>query len=195
MERRGGVHDAAAAKWANLADADGYVTTSSGWVWNAKSVIPEQKAKSGQIQKSYGPLTTEVVMKFDNSKKSAYVIVSFDTAFVAHWIGVRANNTVNFANTAYYCNAIDNELAAYSWAQTGNHYAQGTIWKNGIDATVLQAGMNWGNTYPLQQFYPVSTGNGFSFTEIYCIRLYSKRLSDDERIANYAVDRKRFNLP
>lgn len=68
---------------------------------------------------------------------------------------------------------------------------------NGVAVQTAGNGNDWQYEYPSIGKYRGSSGNDSSYCfqgEIFCIRLYSRILTEEEILANYAVDASRFNI-
>lgn len=68
---------------------------------------------------------------------------------------------------------------------------------NGVAVETAGNGNDWQYEYPSIGKYRGSSGNDSSYCfqgEIFCIRLYNRILTEQEILANYAVDASRFNI-
>lgn len=83
-------------------------------------------------------------------------------------------------------------IPLYAWNKDGLQWAEDKRYgsKNNVEqgASTLSAGAKY-------YLGKAGTAGNKLIGNIYCIRLYSRALTDDERNANYAVDKARFGLP
>ena len=185
-----GVHDANATSWLNLANTSESITNiDNTFTWGDDYLLPPLVIQVGIIP-SYKPLTIECV--FQDTSSGAYIPLGLQV----YWIGIRANNTVNFSSGGYYATlASRNAKASISGIMSDANTAKNpsAIYLNGVSAMVSSSGMTftfYPNKFNVTQRFQYGTGT-FKF---YCIRLYDRQLTEAEVLANYNIDKQRFGL-
>lgn len=197
-----GAHETTLTTWVDQ--------TGNGWDWtngsgtaaataNAKSVLFD--GSNDYLYRSYQSLPSnvqmmEIVFKgekggiiisgFGRNKIGNINIASSSDMMTCH-TGTGTSTTSNTAMRVGTGNAMDNTIRSVNSA--------GYI--NGEAVTTSNNSSDWQYEYPSIGRYLGSsgTGNEYQFKgEIYCIRLYSRILTEAEILANYAVDAARFGI-
>ena len=185
-----GVHNSSATKWVNLADKGNDITgIDNTFTWGDDYLLPPLALNVGNIP-SYKPLTIECV--FQDTSSGAYIPLGLSV----YWIGIRANNTVNFSSGGYYVTlASRNAKSSISGIMTDANTARNplAIYLNGVSSMVSSGGMTF--TFVQNKFNATHSFNyGTGTFKFYCIRLYNKQLSEAEVLNNWQIDKQRFGL-
>lgn len=195
----GGVHDAAATVWKDLIGTNDFHDFDSGVTWGDKYFhLPDVRnaARAYTLYDESSVKTVECVIKpFGNN---GLVVAAFSVNPIrgewSRWVGLRANNTINFGSALPYASAsvTSSEFTSYS----GTFDESWKIFRNATQLEIgVGQGMNWGTSWVVQ--YPTlnAAASALSVTDIANIRLYSRPITAAEIAANYAIDKARFNLP
>ena len=184
-----GIHDANATSWLNLANTSESITgIDNTFTWGDDYLLPPIVNGVGVIP-SYKPLTIECV--FQDVGTGAYIPLGLQV----YWVGIRANDTINFSSGRYYV-TLPNRTLKYSisgiMTTSNSSNNPSAIYLNGVSSMVSSAGMTF-NHQP-NVFNAVRFNYGTGTFKFFCIRLYNKQLTEQEVLANYAIDQQRFNL-
>ena len=184
-----GVHDANATSWINLANTSESITgIDNTFTWGDDYLLPPLVQGVGTIP-PYQPYTIECV--FQNVGTGAYIPLGLHT----YWIGIRANNTINFLTNGYYVTlpSRDAKVSISGIMRTNIERNQpSAIYLNGVESMVSEQGMTF--SFSLDNFNASSFRYGTGTFKFYCLRLYNRQLNEQEVLANYAIDQQRFGL-
>lgn len=184
-----GVHDANATSWLNLANTSESITDiDNTFTWGDDYLLPPLVTGVGRIPACY-PYTIECV--FEDTGTGAYIPLGLQV----YWVGIRANNTINFRNGGYYATlpSRDGKYSVCGIMPTNTTENNPTaIYVNGVDAMTKSSGMTFGLTKNVFNSARFNYGTGtFKF---HCIRLYNRQLTEAEVLVNYNIDKQRFGL-
>lgn len=182
----GGVHDPNTAVWKDLVGTnDLHLTASSSFGENYfLSTAGAESVGDPRIPVA----TAEAVI--DTTGTRGWFVICYYRQVVGNmrWIGMRANDTVNFGNSADCMQGQRNGRNYYAGAY--DIYTQSiSLYMNGLQMPNLGPGMGG-----IGENYLRIPGTNPPFT-CYAIRFYSRALTAAEIAANYAIDKARFNLP
>ena len=184
-----GVHDANATSWLNLANTNESITDiDNTFTWGDDYLLPPSVMNVGRIPSCH-PLTIECV--FQDTGSGTYIPLGLRV----YWIGIRANNTVNFLNGGYYV-TLPSRTAKISISGIMNdaNIARdpSAIYLNGVSSMIKQAGMTF--SFIPNVFNCTHFNYGIGTFKFFCIRLYDRQLTEAEVLANYNIDKQRFGL-
>ena len=193
-----GVHDANAATWKDLVGEHDFAVVLSDSEWEADAFYAKNRnaATSGFMNFS-SSMTLQFVIKDNlspatNTGNSAFVILG---AHDGRYFGLlhRPSNNAYMADRAYYSQSISAGYKCLSFSNisqtVASMWADGSILSssgyNSLDVTNAR-----GNVARIG-----GTAEANRAIKLHCIRIYNRVLTDAEIAANYAIDRRRFNLP
>lgn len=205
----GGVHDASATSWLDLIGNKQMPTTLSSLSWDSNALV----------RTGVDGLTYDTGLDFSDplSERTFEFVISYDANYTntsGNWFVVRMNdigswltfwNRMEFGIALYVGGGLKNtsfsqpsfkgsvslvgtgtafnatrNIAKYY--QNGTSFAQGAFGGKSTNSLVIQlfANQNWPSTNTIK---------------MHAIRIYSRALTAAEVAANYAIDKRRFNLP
>lgn len=198
---------------------NGHVTTPTNWENLVSSTYDMQNKKSSSFEANCAVFTgsewfkssytwkkyptVEVVFSKDNS--SEYIILkTSNTAQSGKGIALidskgassvlagtysRKGAQVNSASLA------PGVKVSLSVTQSADSTDIGSAFANGESASHTGSNCDWAyGDYAIGAYDRTSSGGYFFKGKIYCIRLYTRELTESEVLHNYAVDKQRFGL-
>ena len=177
--------------------------SGNGWDWNNMGATVNAKSialngSNQYLKRAYNSFPTnvamiEVVYK-DNgtSSNGALILSGFGDAnpgnilrFSGGSIGFHTGNT-----SSLWTKIVSTDISQIHSYSSGGYL-------DGIAVETASATSSWQYKYPAIGCYLGSGGNNPQYLlkgEIFCIRMYSRILSEQEILANYAVDAARFGI-
>ena len=186
-----GKHEIDSKKWIDLS-GHGYdldIADGTEWADNYFDTMGIRTAaySTFPLIKDNVPMTIECV--FDASLSSGYgaVLTIFNNSY-CQWVGIRANDSVNFRNNgAFFFADRTKPIAASYTASAVDDFA---LYYNGsyqIDGSPGLNGIGIGSYMRIAYNSPLRL-------KIYCVRAYLRVLSEEEIAYNYMIDKERFDL-
>ena len=217
-----GVHDANATVWKNLVghDYDLYLNTNrSSFENDALVAVPYPENASSKSQWGAASYTSpinfgarfsgyEIVFSVDKSTPFDIMSPGGTGEKVTDWgykrflcngQRIQTVTTTSAESPEGWCFDIPVEYQfkkfSFSWGFLGRNSYRNAFNGQIVDKTssIKTSGYYESQYISLFGRYPVTDYGGHG--KIYCLRFYSRALTADEIAANYAVDKKRFNLP
>ena len=197
-----GVHDSAATVWKDL--VGGYEFTLNG-----VTVNPDRMTFTGSTS-SYGTLsgdattssfvaakdgTMEIVYRSDTGAGTQVLLQSTDNSGLAFGI-FNGNNIILRSSSSTTAQMLPFTSGANTNCVSVFYTSRAPVSAivNG-EKKALSGNNYWGAPNASQTFIGKRASNASGFLgSIYCIRLYSRHLTDEEIAANYEIDKKRFIL-
>ena len=196
-----GTHDQAATTWKDLVGDNDITLTMGGGSWGSNALFVARTPKTtGEFRKNETTYKQIEVIGVELTQTMSYdrhILICFDSnhAFVIgqNRIGFCvANNVVGIDPTYPGSNNRANIPFAVSISYTDEDVPNPNgMYLNNVKKN--QSGQSVGLSSLNNRFNNYS--NYQADANIYCIRLYSRALTAEEIAANYAIDKKRFNLP
>lgn len=198
---------------------NGHVTTPTNWE-NLVSTSYDMKNKKGSsfqsdcavftgsewfktayTNKKYA--TVEVVFQKDNS--SEYILVKTSNSGASgngialiDSIGTSSVKVGTYSRHGSQVNSSDlapGVKVSLSVTQGTNTTDVGSAYANGMSASHAESSVDWAyGNYSIGAYDRYANGGYFFKGKIYCIRLYTRELTESEVLHNYAIDKQRFGL-
>lgn len=186
-----GAHETALTTWVDQS-GNGYNWTNSGATVNAKSIAFANPSYLTMAQAlPAGVKTIEIVMSTPHSS-GAMILAGFGDAKPGN-IQMGTGDGMLF-HTGTSKTGWSKITAAWAGIHAYSCVGSSRGYRDGVDAFAsISVSSSWPNTTPRIGLYNGSGTNQF-LGEIYCLRLYNRELTEEELLANYAVDAARFGI-
>ncbi len=183
-----GVHDASAKSWVDLSGNRLSLTVNSGGEFGDNYYFNNgtQAVSATSDIVGLNVYTAEIVVT--PIGVPYYMFVAGGMAHNIKWVGIRANQTINFWNGGVCLQGTMNETCHYGCTDDNGNFG---LYRNGLPAEALGSGLSGLGT-PTN--FQVSVFSSKQF-RIYTMRFYNRALTAEEIAHNYAIDKARFNLP
>lgn len=204
----GGVHDANYSGWKNIVTGNDATLYEGTVQFDFNSAVFDGSTSLVVPDADFAPMIN--ANNVGDVEVDALFRVTYDTnknAVSVAGVGYTFLTMVNFYHSLYSYNGNQSNIRGYhadiqitggmeiiplySWNRDGLVWAEdkryGSIRSVAQGSTTISAG---------SKYYLGKAGIAGNklIGNIYCIRLYSRALTDDERNANYVIDKERFNL-
>ena len=194
-----GVHDPSATKWKDLV---------GGYEFNLTGITVERdRMVFAGTQSSYGELgSTGTAATFDKARSGTLEIVYAPATGTNSQVILQSSTTSGIAigilnETKIIDGNANAKMIRFTSGTATNgvsiRYNNGTFYSamvNGSAPTMDNSNNSWGSSSDVTTIGTRTSKKNYPFEgSIYCIRVYSRRLTDAEIVANHAIDVRRFS--
>lgn len=190
----GGVHDASATTWCDLSGNGYNLELQNNAAFDANSLVTADRNKVTALLSSKLPYSTIEVCAFFDASRNSSALVCFGNSITDVRLFSIMPTTIQARSGQYVLN-IDTSpkstwSATYDSSSIPSYYVNGGLKTGTLTSNVWSVrsgnfGLSGANNYNQYNF----VGN------YYNVRVYNRALSAAEIAANYAIDKRRFNLP
>lgn len=191
-----GAHESTLTTWVDQ--------TGNGWDWtNGGSAVTQNSVvfngeSNNYLYRNYQSIPQNVAMVEIVAKKTrgGCIVTGFGRNYVGNMNIPSTGNNLVFHTSA---GSGADKNTAFDFGTAGEiHSANSSGYLDGVAITQFaSSAADWQYEYPSIGKYRASDGTGDEYKfigEIYCIRMYSRILTEQEILANYAADVIRFGL-
>ena len=188
-----GVHDPETTVWKDLSGTGNDLTLMNGAHFDANSLITAARNSVSALLSTTLPYATIEICAFFDASRNSSQLVCFGNSVDAQRMMCCDPKQIQCYNGTFVI-TVSESKSKRTWAATyssaaapyiDGQLATGTVSANKWDYRTGTFGLSGSSNYSSWNF----VGN------YYCVRLYSRALTAEEIAANYAIDKKRFNLP
>lgn len=182
-----GVHDPNATTWKDLVSGD--VTSQSTIASFGDDHIKFSELTSYGLRDDCDYQTSEVIFQPDDDTQMLAFISMYNRTCIGSMtssVGTGLYQSVSFGE-----NVAGKTIHAVARYDLGSNSAE-SAFVNGVKTSSFTSG-NWSN--PISRSLYIGGPYSKKFKgKVFAIRIYNRKLTDDEVAANYAVDRARFKI-
>ena len=194
-----GVHDPNATVWRGLIGSDDLIMRNCRF--EQDSLVSDSYigvCAYSSITRNFGDMSLEVAFR-DDIKRANHDLLSFDTnpgTGIVVFGGQNESSTLDWWVLGDDTNVAANTLGNTNPTSSSITLASGLFrfYRIGLEISLLTASYNDITGFLSLFGLRNSDGRYCMIGSIYCVRLYSRALTTDEIVHNYAIDKARFNL-
>jgi hypothetical protein len=198
-----GVHDPNATEWVNLGSigSSGNLIPNVGFSFESNHIKCDGSNVNTWAARSAGP-TFGIYDTIWIDTKGVEAVFAIDGLPTTHsfvfWSGGTYVWSQSGKTQLRYCNQCSYPAAAFPSQLSDIYSASWTNSRLAVNGEILTPSSGGGgasNSYIYIGYGPGNTTDARFNGRIYSLRVYDRFLTSDEQLANYAVDKARFNLP
>lgn len=190
-----GMHDAQTTVWKDLSGNENDLTLMNGAHFDANSLVTAARNSVSALLSTTLPYATiEVCAFFDASRNSSALVCFGNSVNNSRMMSCSPNKIQGLNGNAVI--TVSTSEAARTWAATYPSSSSAIQYIDGQLATGSVGNNSWSNRTGNFGLSGSSNYASYNFVgNYYSVRLYSRPLTAEEIVHNYAVDKARFNLP